>query len=242
MYIFKNLGRVFFLVSLFLVLQILNSENINAWSNEMRVSNRYFEDKFEMFVPALPVKYNNVSSNLEDVDIEILSDRIVINGLIPDHVYNDVIINFKDDIGRKYEFKIDNVITSQATTPNNKFVFKAYENGLGRKPDHEGFKYWYNRLYNKNITAVAFVNEMINSVEFNTIYETNDKKISALYRIVVGREPDEQGFNYWLSEFSNMINNMKISPMDALINIANIVMKEDEFVRLIEKTDFVYSN
>ena len=207
----------------------------------MMVSNRYFEDKFEIFVPALPVKYNNLSTNLEDVKVEISDNKIKIYGLVPDHVYNNVLISFKDDLGRKYELKFDNVITSQPTTPNNKFVYEAYKNGLGRKPDHIGFKYWYNRLYNMDITAVSFVNEMINSHEFNTIYETDNEKIEALYRIIVGRDPDEDGFNYWVSVYSTLINEMKINETQAMMDIANKVMGEDEFINIVDKTDFLYS-
>lgn len=210
-----------------------------AFAKNRQAGFRYYEDKFEISVPALPTKYDNLIHNLYDAKIEILDGKVLISDLVPDQVYNGVLITFNDDIGRKYELKFDNVITSQPTKPHNKFIYDAYENGLGRKPEHEGFKFWYKKLRDFEISSVDFVMEMINSDEFNSNYKTSNEKINSLYKIIVGREPDYDGFDYWSSEFLNLVNSGLIE-RQAIIKLAEQMVKSDEFKSNVDKTGFLY--
>lgn len=235
MYFLKFFEKLFFVISIIFFIEInLNTKNVSS----KQVASRYYEDKFEINIPALPTVYNNLFSNLEDVDIEIKDEKIVINNLVPDQVYNEVQIRFNDNLGRKYELELDNVITSKPVKPNNKFVYDVYGNGLGRRPDHTGFKYWKNRLENLDITSVDFIIEIINSDEFNSIYESAEEKIAALYKIVLGRDADEEGFLYWVSEFVNL--NYEFDDRQALPELVKKMVVSDEFKFKVDSTGFLY--
>lgn len=242
MYTFRNLKKIFFVIIL-VFLQIIfvsNSKLVFSLKNSTQSVSRYFEDKFEIIVPALPTEYDNLSSNLEDVSVEIKGDKIIISDLVPDQVYNDVKITFNDNLGRKYELEFDNVITSKPVKVDNKFVYDAYGNGLGRKPDHLGFKYWYNRLSSFDITAVDFIMEMVTSDEFNSVYETANEKIKALYKTIVGREADEEGFIYWMLEFSILVDDMGLTDRQAILELVKRMIMSDEFKDLVEEAGFLY--
>lgn len=242
MYFFRDLKKIFFVIILvFLqIIFVVNSQVVFSLNNSRQSVSRYFEDKFEITVPALPTEYDNLSSNLEDVSIEIKDGKIIISDLVPDQVYNDVKITFNDNLGRKYELEFDNVITSQPVKADNKFVYDAYGNGLGRKPDHLGFKYWYNRLDSFDITAVDFIMEMVTSDEFNSVYKTSDEKIKALYKTIVGREAEEEGFIYWMLEFSILVDDMGLTDRQAILELVKRMIMSDEFKDLVEEAGFLY--
>lgn len=243
MYISRSFRKIFFVISLVLFLQcifVIDSQAISNSNNSRQAVSRYFEDRFEISVPALPTEYDNLSSNLEDVSIEIKDGKIIISDLVPDQVYNDVKITFNDNLGRKYELEFDNVITSQPVKADNKFVYDAYGNGLGRKPDHLGFKYWYNRLSSFDITAVDFIMEMVTSDEFNSVYKTADEKIKALYKTIVGREADEEGFIYWMLEFSTLVDDMGLTDRQAILELVKRMIMSDEFKDLVDEAGFLY--
>lgn len=235
MYFLKSFEKLFFgIFIMFFIGTNLNIKNANG----RQVTSRYYEDKFEINIPALPTEYNNLFSNLEDVDIEIKDKKIVISNLIPDQVYNKVQIRFNDNLGRKYELELDNVITSKPSKPDNKFVYDVYGNGLGRRPDHTGFKYWKNRLESLDITSVDFIIEIINSDEFNSVYKSTEEKVAALYKVILGRDADEEGFLYWISEFLNL--NYEFDDRQALIELVKKMVMSDEFKSIVENAGFLY--
>lgn len=235
MYFFKIFKKLFFILSIIVIIGMnLNIKNVNG----KQAASRYYEDKFEINIPALPTVYNNLFSNLEDVEIEIKDEKIIISKLVPDQVYNEVQIRFIDNLGRKYELELDNVITSRPVKPNNKFVYDVYGNGLGRRPDHTGFKYWQRRLENLEITSVDFIIEIVNSDEFNSVYKNVEEKIDALYKVIVGREADEEGFLYWVSEFLNL--SYELEDRQALVELVKKMIMSDEFKSIVEDAGFLY--
>lgn len=233
---YKNLA-----VFLVMVLLIVIQGNLFLNKGVHAITNRYFEDTFEISVPGLPSKYDNIKCNLEDVRVEIKGDKIVILDLVPDQVYHNVKITFTDDIGRKYEFNFDNVITSLPKKANNKFVYDAYSNGLGRKPEHAGFKYWFGRLSSGTITAVDFINEMVNSEEFNSIYKTPREKIAALYKTVVGREAEKEGLDFWLDQFNLLVEEYDMKSSEAVLDLVNRMVSENEFKNIVKEAGFIYN-
>lgn len=243
MYIFRKFDKLFYGVLFVLILQFIYTVSIGKSANSIVTQNRayrYFEDRFEISIPALPTVYENIVINLDGVTVDIKNGNLVIGELAPDQVYNDIKVTFIDNLGRKYELEFDNVITSLPVKSENKFVYGVYKNGLGRKPDHNGFKYWHNGLKNLEITAVEFVNKIITSDEFNSTYKSSEEKINALYKIIAGREPEEEGFLYWMGEFNNLVNEHKLTYEQSIIQLVNRMTFEGEFKNLVEEAGFLY--
>jgi len=75
---------------------------------------------------------------------------------------------------------------------------------LGRAPDKEGLEYWYNYAYTNNLNALTTA--LFNSaVENGEIQDPNDYNtlINNVYNNLLGRAPDKEGYNYWLSNLEN---------------------------------------
>lgn len=79
------------------------------------------------------------------------------------------------------------------------FIRQVYSVVLEREPDEEGLRYWMNQL-RIGETAADIVGEFFNSQEMKN-KNLNDKEfLTYAYRAILGREADDAGLQYWLSE------------------------------------------
>ncbi len=132
------------------------------------------------------------------------------------------------------------------------FVTQAYNFILGRKPDTGGFNKWVNGLTDKSLKA----SDMVWGFLFGNEYlkkNTEDRDyITSLYRALLGREPDNGGFNNWMkildngfsrryvlrgffesAEFKNLCNRLNITKGSVDNRINSVI---DMFPKI---TDFV---
>lgn len=80
-------------------------------------------------------------------------------------------------------------------------IIRLYQAVLGRQPDLPGLDYWYNEAKSKGLglggIADAFVTPEI-------LTYSAPRFLTDLYHNVLGREPDDAGYAYWLTEiFAN---------------------------------------
>jgi hypothetical protein len=75
-------------------------------------------------------------------------------------------------------------------------VTQIYQEQLGREPDEGGLEYWSNALANgADLQQVLQgINQSVEGQNYDTQY------ITSLYRQILGRNPEQEGFQYWLSE------------------------------------------
>lgn len=81
-------------------------------------------------------------------------------------------------------------------------ITALYQQVLGRAPDQGGFDFWKNSGY----TADQIRDQFLLSDEYQnrvgavpTTTGASDAELTSLYRDVLGREPDEAGFEFWKS-------------------------------------------
>lgn len=98
-------------------------------------------------------------------------------------------------------FKFDDLTVAIDINNGAGQVYRMYKAALNRAPDQEGLGYWINQFDNgaslKNI-AGGFVD----STEFrNKFYGdgTNTTFVGALYNNILGRAPEQEGYDYWLN-------------------------------------------
>ena len=71
---------------------------------------------------------------------------------------------------------------------------------MDREPEKEGVDYWTDELYYFRRSGAEVAQGFIFSDEFIN-RKTSDKEfVTILYKTFFGREPDEDGMNYWLSQ------------------------------------------
>ncbi len=89
-------------------------------------------------------------------------------------------------------------------------IYRLYNAAFGRFPDKLGLEYWIEKntsgVDNYRKTAESF----ILSNEFNDLYDMNSSNsnyIENLYNNILGRLPDNEGFNYWLNQIEKGYEN-----------------------------------
>ena len=84
-------------------------------------------------------------------------------------------------------------------TALTEFVTRLYRNFLLREPDDGGLEAWVNALINKTATGAKVVAGFVHSREFQNQPLDDEQYVSAFYRVILGREPDEKGLQSWLN-------------------------------------------
>lgn len=84
----------------------------------------------------------------------------------------------------------------------NAFVVRLYKYCLNRVPDQAGMAMWVNQLARYEISGVEIATAFIYSEEFMSQDMTNEEYILTLYHVFFGREPDTDGYNFWVQELN----------------------------------------
>ena len=93
-------------------------------------------------------------------------------------------------------------------------VYRLYQAALGRTPEQEGLGYWIHYLDN-GLDLTLMSQHFIQSPEFLQKYgsETTDEAyVSLLYNNILGREPEQSGFDYWVDKLSSGNSRAEILP------------------------------
>ena len=98
------------------------------------------------------------------------------------------------------------VQAASAATPYNMYgpegtVYRLYRAYFLREPDQAGFNYWIN-AYRNGYPLNAISDDFARSNEFQTRYGNVDDRrfLKLVYNNVLGRAPDQGGYDYWLNE------------------------------------------
>ena len=94
--------------------------------------------------------------------------------------------------------------------PNAEFGYLIYQASFGRIPDEAGVRYWVGILddldeagWSEYQKEQFLARQFIESVEFQLLYGTNltdEDYIDAMYQNVLGRLPDQAGYDFWVGE------------------------------------------
>ncbi len=96
----------------------------------------------------------------------------------------------------------------QVTGLNNSTgeMFRLYNAAFARFPDSSGLRYWINQYSSGKDDARAVASSFLVSDEFSERYGanvTNAKYVETLYVNVLGRDYDQDGYNYWLGNLNS---------------------------------------
>ena len=79
------------------------------------------------------------------------------------------------------------------------FVTRLYNNFLGRTPDDAGLESWLSAMKDGRCTGVKLVHGFVFSPEFTSNPMDDEEYVAAMYETILGREPDQGGFDAWVS-------------------------------------------
>ena len=87
-------------------------------------------------------------------------------------------------------------------------IYRLYNAAFGRFPDRDGLEYWINSNTSGKDSYRATAKSFIVSDEFINLYgrqQSNENYIHSLYRNILNRSADNEGFNYWLNQINSGI-------------------------------------
>ncbi len=82
------------------------------------------------------------------------------------------------------------------------FADRLYSCCLGRASEAKGLKYWSLALTNLEKTGAEAAEFFFSSDEFIGFQTSNEEYVTRLYRTFMGREPERDGFSYWVGELA----------------------------------------
>ena len=118
-------------------------------------------------------------------------DRVV-SGFINSTEWCNICASYGVKSGAKYAKAT--IASADATA----FAERLYTKCLGRSAEEDGLKFWSLGLTNLEFTGSGAAREFFYSAEFNGLGLDNKELITRMYRTFMGREPEDEGFNYWI--------------------------------------------
>ena len=85
-------------------------------------------------------------------------------------------------------------------------MFRLYNAAFKRLPDADGLNYWIGKYTSGENDDRAVAQSFLVSDEFSERYRanvTNAKYVETLYVNVLGRDYDQEGYNYWLGNLNS---------------------------------------
>jgi len=130
-----------------------------------------------------------------------------------------------------------------------KAVDRLYRAAFGRAPDESGMGYWLAQSQ-KGAQLHVIAEGFAGSKEFLSFYGTVGSSqgdalfVQAMYKHVLGRQPDPDGFSYWTSLLAGRpyreVNYGKLSPADVLYGFSQSVEFQQALEPLIAQVGIAY--
>lgn len=83
-----------------------------------------------------------------------------------------------------------------------RFVYRMYEKVLGRGSDVDGLNHWCSEMIYMDMSPYQLASNFMFSEEFVAQGHSNESFVGVLYRAFMGREPEAEGYNYWVEQLN----------------------------------------
>ena len=84
-------------------------------------------------------------------------------------------------------------------------AYRVYRAAFAREPDSAGVGYWMTKM-DQGMSLQEVASGFIGSAEFRTLYGSNPGNasfVTKLYANVLGRAPDQGGYDWWLQQMNS---------------------------------------
>lgn len=160
----------------------------------------------------------------------------VIEPTIPKKKYENIEVEIPLENGSVFKMTIKE-FTTQPQDIAQDWISNAYWFAFERFPDEEGYNYWYeHRTLAKTLNGEYFLKNLMFAEDEFTNRNLQDRElIAALYQIVVNREYDEEGLNFWVGIYNENLQNASGNKKLAQEVLVDRMVHEPEFGRLCDK-------
>lgn len=192
-----------------------NNTTDNSSPSVLTVSNFTFESDGLNFTytPPQGKSVSNINTSISEIKASYSNGKIYLTGLVPSKLYKNLSLEVSFSDGKTQRVNLNNFTSQVSTNKIKNYLAKVYTTTLTplnetnrdriRYADEAGFNFWYNLLANQKISGPEFIYRILEATEFNSVHQSAENKIRALYPIIVNRFGDTNGVNYWISEFNS---------------------------------------
>lgn len=141
----------------------------------------------------------------EQPDVEIVSELDEETEV--DEAIQDEVTEETEEVETS-EIRESNQITTTGGVEG--FVTRCYQIALGRDPDELGLGDWCNKLYSGDACGVSVAFGFVYSPEFSNAGFDDRTYCTKMYNMLLGREPDSAGLEYWVTRLGNGENREEV--------------------------------
>lgn len=116
----------------------------------------------------------------------------------------------------------------------DKFLDNVYTIMLERESDEEGKLYWKNEIIEGKLGILDFLNQILDQEEFGQIDISNEEFIYKNYELLMNREPDAEGFEYWVNRLEGD------STQAQKLELINQMAHSDEFINEVNSLGILF--
>lgn len=115
----------------------------------------------------------------------------------------------------------------------DKFLDNVYETMLNRESDLDGKAYWNEKILSGDTGILDFLNQILSQEEFENLEISSEDFINKSYNLLMNREPDDEGLNYWIEELGREHNKQK------QLKLINSMAHSEEFMGKINELGII---
>ncbi len=116
----------------------------------------------------------------------------------------------------------------------NGFLDNVYSIMLNREADEEGKLYWKQQILDGKTGILNFLNQMLDQKEFEELNISSEDFINKAYSLLMNRDSEEEGFNYWMDKLGNNSGN------EQKLNLINDMAHADEFMSKVNEHGILF--
>jgi hypothetical protein len=127
--------------------------------------------------------YRTVTRNADKVEVKTYANGTVVT----------------DTLQQVERLHMNGSMTALDVDGNGGQAYRLYRAAFHRTPDQDGLGFWINAM-DKGHALIAVAKNFVDSSEFQSLYGAapdNSAFITLLYKNVLGRTPDAEGFKFW---------------------------------------------
>ncbi len=92
----------------------------------------------------------------------------------------------------------------------DEFVNRCYKVTFDREADSEGFAYWKETITSGKMDGSVVAYSFLFSPEYTGKKTSNEQYVTDLYMMFLGRDPDTEGYNFWVSQLKSGKNRKSV--------------------------------
>ncbi len=179
----------------------------------------------------------NITSSIPELKVSFSNGRMHVDGLVPSKFYRNLYLTIKFSDNTVQNVKLDDFTAQVSSDPLKNYLANVYTSTLTpvgetdkykfRYADEAGFNYWYGLLYNRQITGSEFIFRILDSSEFNSVHSSAEDKTRALYKVIVNRDGDINGVNFWINEFTATLNSVNSQDVALRVTISKMLNENE---------------